>query len=98
MEIRDIRKPFSLVHDFDTTTTLEQRPTLMDASESGLRDFTVTLDDRTITNLRATAKANGLSISALLRIIFSTPARSTELPSEVRNRIRQRIEDARKHG
>jgi hypothetical protein len=57
----------------------------------------VYMDPTSMENLRTVAKENGLSISAVLRIVFSTPARSTDSIGQVRAKIHRRLEEARGH-
>ena len=68
----------------------------MAATDAHLKAFNIYLDGRSLENLRTVAKDTDLSISAILRIIFSTPVNASEFPKDIRSRILNRLETARR--
>lgn len=59
------------------------------------RDLTVYLNEVAIENMGDAAKVRGLSISAFLRVVFSTPVSVSDTIPEIRKRIHDRLEEAR---
>ncbi len=59
------------------------------------RNVNLYLDERTYGNLKGLAESQGLRISQLLRLIFGTPAAADDLMSEVQERVRERIREAK---
>lgn len=67
-----------------------------EVADDETRNFNARLDRRSIENLRVMAKRVGLSRSAFLRLILSTPAAASDTIHEVRERIRKRMEELEK--